>query len=124
MHLLAKLAFASICLLGMACLRKLGWTCSRKFLYTSNRYVCAAFLLLWGFSIAFALRYVSLRLHPGFLLWTFSVFAGVYASVPNYGLFSAQTIPDGVQTRHFGIQWLPLVVFMLSFVAVTVLMQV
>ena len=103
----------------MILLRKLGWTCSKSFLYTGNRFVCASFLMLWGFGIAFGLRYLTLSFHPGWLLWLFSVFSGVYASVPNYGLFSIDAIPEHAQNRHYGIQWLPLLTFMVSFVTVT-----
>lgn len=124
MHKLSEVGFFSICLLTMACLRRLGWACSRNFLYTSNSYFCAAFLTVWGLAIALLLRYTTLWLRPGLVLWTFSVFAGVYASIPNYGLFSAKTIPEEAQLRHFGIQWLPLVVFMLSFVVITTLVRV
>ncbi len=70
--------------------------------------------LKWGVSLAFGLRLFILATNPGVLLKIFGYGAGMYISIPNYGLVAESTILESQLPRHVFIKGVPWVLFMVA----------
>jgi len=94
--------------------RKIGWELSKQILYKSGRSVCCVCCIVWGAANAQGIHSLIHTWHPGLLLKIFGYGAGVYVSVPNYGLFNEGTLPDSLRGRHLLIQVLPDVTYLVG----------
>jgi hypothetical protein len=75
------------------------------------------FLLAWGCGTALLLRLAINWLHPGMVLKVMGYGAGAYVSNPAFGLIREDTIPASEHDRHLLVNNLPLVVYIMSAVA-------
>lgn len=108
------MAFFFGCLFSTWVGRKIGWSLSRHFLYTSGWVVSIILCLGWAIGVAYGLRLFILATEPGLFLKIFGYGAGMYISVPNYGLFDESTIPQQGRLRHDFINSVPLLLFILA----------
>jgi len=102
------------CLFAAVIGRKLGWGVSRGILYPSGWPLCAVVCLIWGVGLAWGLRLFIIATSPALLLKIFGYGAGMYISIPNYGLFAESTIPESELPRHVFIKGVPWVVFIIA----------
>jgi hypothetical protein len=107
------MAFFLGCLFSTWVGRKIGWGLSR-FLYTSGWAVCIVLCLGWAIGVAYGLRLFILATQPGLLLKVFGYGAGMYISVPNFGLLNESTIPEHGRHRHEFISVVPSLLFILA----------
>jgi len=97
--------------------RKIGWGLSRSLLYTSNWVICVTLCLLWGISVAYALRLFILATQPDWPLKVFGYGAGAYISIPNFGLLDENTVPPSGMSRHVFIKGIPMLLYIGASVA-------
>ena len=86
-------------------------------LYSCNWLLCIVLCAGWAIGVAYGLRMFILGTHPGLLLRIFGYGAGMYISVPNFGLVSESTIPAHGRFRHDFIRGVPSILFILASVA-------
>jgi hypothetical protein len=111
-------AFIFISLVFMVIGRKLGWSLSKLILYLAPAVVSFITLLGWGVAVAVGMDVLIGWLHPNVVLkWILGFGLAAYVAIPNYGLLQESSIPDDKQMRHMMISWLPLVVYVVTEIA-------
>ena len=106
-------AFAAIVLMTVG--RKLGWLVSKVFLYPAPIALSLVGTVVWGVLVGFSISALIGWLHPGSILkWVLGFALGAYVSIPNYGLFNPNDIPDSDQLRHLIISNVPLVAYVVT----------
>lgn len=94
--------------------RQLGWWLSKASLYLDPLPVILAECVIWGGLVAYVIHVLIAWHHPNWILkWIFGFYAGSYVASPNFGLFRRSSIPDSEYLRHFTIDHLPLLIFIL-----------
>jgi hypothetical protein len=102
------------CLFATLIGRRIGWMLSRRVLYASSWTVSIILCFGWACGVAYGLRLFILAMHPGLILKVFGYGAGMYISIPNYGLVDEATIPESGRSRHEFIKGVPMVLFIVA----------
>jgi hypothetical protein len=111
------MAFFFTCFVSTWVGRKIGWSLSRQFLYTSGWPVCILLCFGWASGVAYGLHVLILATHPGLLLKIYGYGAGMYVSVPNFGLVNENSIPAYGRARHDFLRGVPSLMFIVASVA-------
>lgn len=105
--------FLAIVLLAWYLGRKAGWKFS-PVLYRIPQTYCVLLCIAWALLIAFGLRFLIDRLHPGWIVRALSFGVGFYISSPNFGLVQESTIPTSEIDRHRFMQYFTPTAFIVS----------
>ena len=90
--------------------RKAGWTLSKVLLYPAPFAVSVVLDIFWGTVVAIVVLSLIKWLNPGTVTKViFGYGAGLYVSIPNFGLFNESTIPDEVLLKHTLAKLLPMI---------------
>lgn len=111
------------CLIALLIGRRLGWAISRNLLYSSGWFVCVVVCVAWGVGLAYGVRLFIIVTNPGLLLKIFGYGAGIYISIPNYGLIADSTVAESEMPRHVVVKGLPWVLFIFASVIFAFRMQ-
>jgi len=95
--------------------RQLGWGVSRALLYPAPIPLSVVGAVVWGIVVGVGMSSLIGWLHPGTILkWILGFALGAYVAIPNYGLFSEDTIPDSDRPRHLMISNVPLIAYLVT----------
>src|ERR1700684_1313673 len=113
-----NIAFVFVAFVFMMVGRKLGWSLSKLIFYPAPAVISFIILIGWGVAVAWGMDGLIVWLHPNVVIkWIMGFALAAYVAVPNYGLLQESSIPDDKQMRHMMISWLPLVVYVLTEIA-------
>lgn len=98
------MAFLLICVLSLILGRHLAWAIARAFLYRKDGVLCALVCFTWANGLTFGLMYSVVSMHPGWFLKAIAFGVASYLSIPNYGLFDGNALPNGLLLRNLYIK--------------------
>lgn len=115
--MLLTVIFALVILLLAVPFRKTGWYVSKNILYPSSFSIITIISILWGFLVAIIVYLLILWLNPEIIVKIiFGYGFGAYWSVPDFGLFDENTMPDLTMAKHNLMMIVPLIFFAASLI--------